>query len=257
MFFQIKSYIKFLLASKNNHGLHSPFVYELVSKCFYDKTLYTEYSTLTDFRNKLLKTHETIEVTDFGQGSRVFKSNNRKVSGIAKNAGITSKRQQLLFRMVRYFNPSMALELGTSLGMATAAMALGNPSAKIKTIEGCPNTAKKAKEMFPHFNIKNAQLYAQTFETFFSENAGEKYQLVYIDGNHNKEKTLQYFEILLDRVENNSVLIFDDIYWSKPMAEAWQQIAVHKSVTVSIDVFYWGIVFFRKEQQKEHFTIRL
>ncbi len=257
MLYQAKSFIKFVLLSKNSHGVHSPFVYHLVSKCFYDKRVYPEYSILKNYREKLLTDDQFLEITDFGQGSRVFKTNKRKVSGIAKNAGITAKRQRLLFRLVRYFMPSEVLELGTSLGLATAAMALGNTSAAIKTVEGCPNTAKKAKEMLEAFHLKNIQLYAQTFETFFSENKGENYQFVYIDGNHNKEKTLQYFEILLERVENNSVLIFDDIYWSKPMSEAWQEIIAHKKVTVSIDVFYWGIVFFRKEQQKEHFTIRL
>lgn len=257
MWYPIKSYIKFLLKSKNQHGIHSPFVYELITKCFYDKQEYPVYSELENFRNQVFQNTNEIEITDFGAGSRVFKSNKRKVSVIAKNAGITIKRQQLLFRLVNYFNSENILELGTSLGLGTAAISLANPSAKITTIEGCPNTSKIAQRYFDEFNLKNINLHFETFEEFFNKNPSDIYDLIYVDGNHKKENTLQYFKILLEQINNNSVIIFDDIYWSSTMTEAWQQIIQHPKVTVSIDTFYWGFVFFRKEQEKQHFTIRL
>ncbi len=257
MWYQIKSYINFLLKSKNQHGVHSPFVYDLVTKCFYDKTNYEEYQQINSFRNSLLQNNNTIEITDFGVGSKVFKSDKRIVSAIAKNAGVSAKRQQLLFRLVRYFNSESILELGTSLGLATIAMSRAKPSATIKTVEGCENTSKIAQEYFDRFGLKNIQLYTTTFEDYFTKNPSEKYDLIYIDGSHNKEKTLRYFEILLKSADDHSVLIFDDIYWSASMNEAWQQIINHPKVIVSIDIFYWGLVFFSRNQQKQHFTIRL
>ena len=61
----------------------------------------------------------------------------------------------------------------------------------------------------------------------------------------------------LPLAHNDSVFIFDDIHWSKGMEEAWEEIKAHPRVRVTIDSFFWGIVFFRQEQEKEHFTIRL
>jgi len=232
-------------------------VYDLITKCLYDKKNYSEYEILKDFRNKLLQNKQEIEITDFGAGSRVFKSNNRKVSAIAKNVGVTPKRQQLLFRLVKYFNSENILELGTSLGLGTSAMAFASPSGTIKTVEGCPNTSKAAQGYFNEFKLNTIELHTNTFEGFFKRNNSNNYDFVYIDGNHNKENTLQYFEILLEKITNNSVLIFDDIYWSLEMTEAWQQIIQHPKVTVSIDTFYWGFIFFRKEQEKQYFTIRM
>jgi predicted O-methyltransferase YrrM len=257
MMHQTTSYLKFLKRSTNQHGVHSPFVYDLVTKCFYDKTKFSEYALLKDYRNKLLSSREIIEVKDLGAGSRVFKSDKRKIAAIAKNAGISSKRQRLLFRLANYFKPENSLELGTSLGLATAAMALGNTSAKVTTIEGCPATAKVAEAHFSLLKLKNIQLKNKIFEDFFLEEHTKKYDLVYIDGNHNKEKTLQYFEELLKHTTKDSVLIFDDIYWSATMTEAWEEIKEHPKVTVTIDSFFWGIVCLRHEQQKEHFTIRM
>ncbi len=257
MWYQIKSYLKFLLKSNNQHGIHSPFVYDLVTLCFYNKKKYSEYEALKNYRKAVFSNHSEIETTDFGEGSRVFKSNTRKISAIAKNAGITLKRQQLLYRLVQYFQPKNILELGTSVGLGTSALAVNNSFSKINTVEGCINTSEIALKYFDEFNLKNIQLHNLTFEDYFSKNPSKKYDLVYIDGNHNKENTLKYFEILLKQIDNNSMFIFDDIYWSKEMTEAWQKITKHPKVRVSIDTFYWGFIFFRKEQEKEHFCIRL
>jgi len=251
--YQVKSYLKFLLRSTNQHGVHSPFVFDLITQCFYDKAVYPEYLILKKHRNNLLKNTKTIEVKDFGAGSRVFKGNTRKVSAIAKNAGITGKRQQLLFRLARYFKSDTVLELGTSLGLGTIALSLGNASTKVITVEGCPQTSEKAQELFNQFELHNITLRNETFEVFFGSDS-QNYDLVYVDGNHNKEHTLQYFKFILASIHDKSILIFDDIYWSQEMTEAWQEIKEHPKVTVSVDTFQWGLICFRKEQEKEHLT---
>ena len=258
MLYQIKSYFKFLLRSTNQHGVHSPFVFDLVTNCFYDKKHYQSYALLNNYRNELRGNKNSIEVTDFGAGSRVFKSNARVISAIAKTAGIPKKRQQLLYRLAFYFKPKNTLELGTSLGLAASALALGNPKGFVDTVEGCPNTAGVATTMLSTFGIDNYTLHQSNFDSFFTSEACKPfYDLVFIDGNHSKEQTLAYFHILRKKATNETVLIFDDIYWSSEMTAAWKEIIAHSDVRVSIDTFYWGLIFFRSEQQKQHFCIRL
>ncbi len=265
----IKSFLKFIYNSKNQHGVHSPFVFNLVTQCFYDKSNYPEYSILKSYRKSLLENNETIEVTDFGAGSRIFKSNTRAINQIAKHAGISSKRAELLFRLVRYFQPDSVLEIGTSLGLATSALALGleaktnkakvNNNTKIITLEGCPNTISIAKKQSHLANLKNIDFVNTNFEDYLknSQLSASNFQLIYFDGNHSQKATLSYFELLLPTITNDSVWIFDDIHWSKDMEEAWEVIKKHPKVTVTIDTFQWGIVFFRSEQMKEHFVIRV
>jgi predicted O-methyltransferase YrrM len=254
----IKSYLNFIWNSKNEHGVHSPFVFDLVTKCFYDKKNYPEYAVLKNYRNSLLQNKNTIEVTDFGAGSRVFKSNTRAINQIAKNAGISSKRAELLFRIVNYFQPESILEIGTSLGLATSAISLGNKNAQIITLEGCPNTISIAKSQCELQNLNNIEFVNTKFEDFLKNPKLETRnpKLIYFDGNHSKKATLEYFELLLPTITNDSTWIFDDIHWSKDMEEAWEIIKNHPKVTVTIDTFQWGIIFFRNEQKKEHFVIR-
>ncbi len=267
MLFQIKSYLVFLWYSENEHAVHSPFVFNLITKCFYDKESKAEYEILKDYRNSLLENKNTIEVTDFGAGSKVFKSTTRQISKIAKTAGISQKRAELLHRITSYFQPSTILEIGTSLGLATSALALGATKASITTLEGCPETAKIAQlqlaklssqvQSRDKFNTVNCVV------TEFSEYFKSQYpkpntqDLIYFDGNHSKTATLEYFELLLPTITNESVWIFDDIHWSAGMEEAWEIIKKYPKVTVTIDTFQWGLVFFRREQEKEHFVIRV
>ena len=234
-----------------------PFVYKLITTCFYDKKKHSDYRLLNQFRLKLYNNNQTISVTDFGAGSRVFKSHKRKISKIARTAGITVKRAQLLYRISHYFKPKNTLELGTSLGLATSALSLGNKDGLVTTIEGCEQTASIAKKQFDHFNLENIHLKTNTFETELNTLKDKTFDIIYVDGNHQKKATLKYFETLLKSTHNDSVMIFDDIHWSKPMLEAWEIIKNHPKVTVTIDSFFWGFVFFRKEQEKEHFTIRM
>ena len=259
MLFQIKSYIKFLWNSKNEHGVHSPFVFDLITNCFYDSKKFSEYSILKNYRNSLLQNKNTIEVTDFGAGSRVFKSNTRAINQIARNAGISKKRAELLFRITNYFQPESILEIGTSLGLATSALSLGNIKSKITTLEGCPNTLHVAQKQFEEFGFNNITSINTEFSSYLKnyQIAISNYQLIYFDGNHSKEATLEYFELLLPTINNETVWIFDDIHWSKGMEAAWEIIKSHPNVTVSIDTFQWGLVFFRTEQPKEHFVIRV
>jgi len=250
-----KSYLKFLWNSTNAHGVHSPFVFDLVRKCFYDKTSFPEYKVLDAYRKSLLQNKDTIDVTDFGAGSRVFKSNTRAINKIAGNAGISPKDAKLLFRVVNYFKPESVLEIGTSLGLATSALALG--AKNVTTLEGCQETAKVAQLYFQKFNVNVNSVMTEFKDHLQTLNLKpQAFDLIYFDGNHSKEATLNYFELLLPTISNETVWIFDDIHWSSGMEEAWNIIKKHPKVTVTIDTFQWGFVFFRKEQAKEHFMVR-
>ena len=258
MFSKVITYIKFLSKSKNEHGVHSPFVFNLITQCLYEKSTPEGFQSWQKFRNQLRSNQNYIEVTDFGAGSKVFSSNKRQISKIARYAGISKKRAKLLMKLSRYFDFKNVLEIGTSLGLGTSAIAMENSNANVITLEGCTETTKVAKSMFDQFDLSNIEVKEGDFkETLKKSINNSKYDLIYFDGNHSKEATIDYFEQCLSAIHNNTLFLFDDIHWSSEMEAAWEFISTHKKVSVSIDTFQWGLVFFRKEQQKEHFIIRV
>ena len=255
--YQIKAYIKFLSKASNQHGVHSPFVYNFVTKCLYNKTKFDAYKKLKQYKKELLQSNTVLQITDLGEGSKVLDANQRNVGKMAKTSSSSKKDSELLYRLSDYFKFKTVLELGTSLGMGTYALSLANPTSKIITIEGCPNTSRFAQSQLKKHDIGNVEFLIGNFGNTIPTLQNNNFDFIFFDGHHNKEATIQYFEALLPKTHNETVFVFDDIYWSEGMTEAWGYIKNHNAVTVTVDVFHLGFVFFRKEQAKEHFKIRL
>jgi predicted O-methyltransferase YrrM len=255
--YTVKYYFSFLFKSTNQYGVHSPFVYNLLTRCFYDKKKSGDYVTLRKYQASLISNKQTLEIEDFGSGSKKFESNFRKVSAIAKTSGSNLNKAFLLYRLVKYLDAKKVLELGTALGMGTAALAVANNASKVVSVEGSKQLADFSQKKLADFHINNVEIVNQRFSKALTNLKNYQWDLIFIDGHHDQIATINYFETLLSSAHNNTVMIFDDIYWSEGMLKAWKTIINHPKVTVSVDTFYFGIVFFRREQNKEHFYIRL
>ncbi len=252
-------YLKHRFQSKTRHGVHSPFAYRLVDKVIYDFHAKSEYGKIEALRADLLGDERIINITDLGAGSHVNNNKKKQVKELAKNALKPAKLAQLIHRLAADAKPANIVELGTCLGLTTAYLATAAPSAQVISIEGCPETAAIAEENLSKLGILNSGILVGNFDLLFPEVISMLPQLdfVFIDGNHRKDATLNYFKWCLPKLGDNSVMIFDDIYWSSGMKEAWDEIKAHPGVTVTIDLFWIGLVFVRKGQAKENFSIKI
>lgn len=258
MIYPLISYIKFLLKSTNKHGVHSPFVFNFMQSCLNinGNPIKNDFQKFLYLKKQLLNDKSTITITDYGSGSKHFKGNERQISDIAKYAGISKIKAKILIAIVNYYKPKMALEIGTSLGLATSILSRNNQT-NVTTIEGCNETSQIAKKYLIPINYITITYIVNQFEVALPTLTTKKsYDLIYFDGNHQKEATLNYFNLCLKTIKSNTLFIFDDIYLNKPMQEAWLNIIAHPKVTVSIDIYHYGIIFFRKEQPKQHFYLR-
>jgi len=257
-----RKYIWYWMTSGNGkgHGIHSPFVFEFIASVLNDDGEYYCYQPIEALRTRLQNDQIVLEFEDFGAGSRVHASYKRKVSEIAKSSLKPRKYAQLLFRMINFYQPKNVLELGTSLGITTTYLASANNNVSVITMEGAKAVAAVARNNFKALRLDNIKIIEGNFDVTLKnvlQKQLTKVDFAFIDGNHRKDPTIKYFEQLLPHTNEYSILIFDDIHWSKEMEAAWEYIKAHEAVTLSIDLFFIGIVFFRKEQKvKQHFTIR-
>ena len=164
-----------------------------------------------------------------------------------------------MYRIVHYYQPQTVVELGTSFGITTSYLALGNPSAKVFTLEGSEQISEIAYDNFNKLRLNNIELVKGDFATSLPgllQRSGSIH-LAFIDGNHQKDPTLHYFKLLSEKIIPSSILIFDDIHWSKEMEQAWKMIRDDPSVKMTIDLFFMGLVFFNTGfKAKQHFSIR-
>lgn len=253
-----KDYLLHRLRGKSRHGLHSPFVYRLVDEVIYDFHVKKVYDQIENIRAKLLSDNQMITVTDLGAGSLVNNNRQKKVSDIAHNALKPPKLAQLLYRLVDDLKPRNMIELGTCLGITSLYLKNAAPDARLFTLEGCPQTAGIATSVFKKANINDIKQITGNFDDTLPDviNGLGQLDFVFVDGNHQKDATLNYFEWCLPKVHENTLLIFDDIYWSEGMKEAWNMIKSHPQVTVTVDLFWIGLVYFKSGQVKEAFLVR-
>jgi predicted O-methyltransferase YrrM len=232
--------------------VHSPFVFDLIENVFKSPLSNSKSNAIEVERKFLLKDEEEIYVEDLGTGHPEV----RLVKDIANSSLKEPKEAAILGRLAEYYQPCSILELGTSLGISTAYLAQANKP--VYSIEGSPNVLEKAKSIWESLHLSNIETYSGDFESLLEEvwPRLKNPVMVFLDGNHTHRATLRYFEYVIDRLEDNSIIVFDDIYWSPGMEKAWEKIYRDKRVPLSIDIFEMGLVFLKPGIQKQHFILR-
>jgi predicted O-methyltransferase YrrM len=260
MFFpRIIKYLKYTLFShhKKGHGIHSPFVFDLVSRVFRNKIDPDIVFTVEKVRKKLTADNRKIKVNDLGSRSGSAEKM-RKVSEIARRSPVPVKYGALLSKMAAEFGKPLIIELGTSFGISTMYMAESCTDTQVLTIEGSAAIADIARQNFTDAGLQNIKVIDGSFDDVIEEfvSGGLKPGLIFIDGNHRKEPVVRYFNRLAQLSDNKTVIIIDDINYSKEMTEAWKEIKLNEKVSVSIDIFRMGICFFREGINHNDYIIR-
>jgi len=238
--------------NRKGYGIHSPFVFDLVSKTFRNKTATDVVLMIEEIRRRNLSDKRVIKVTDLGSGSGKMKNNNRKVADITRYSSVSKKYGMLLYNLASRFGGDTIIELGTSLGISAMYLAAGSPRSVVYTIEGCPATASIAEENFSAGGFDNIRLVTGAFDEKLPEilKSAAGAGLVYIDGNHRKNPVIDYYRSISSSATSNTVIVIDDIHLNNEMVLAWNEIRNDPAVTVSIDIFRMGLVFFRKGMTK-------
>ncbi len=252
LLFRIGEYIRYRQQARGIQYIHSPFLFQLMQACFYDKSQ-PIFEPIENLRFELLNNHQSIIRTDFGAGN-TGKNKIQTIQSIAQKSLQHPRNARLLFRLANHLQVKNILELGTSFGITTLYLSLAAGNGKVTTIEGDPAIQKLASHHFTKLSRHNIHAICGNFDEVLPKilSSIQPLDMVWIDGNHRKEPTLRYFEMLLPSMHSEGVLIFDDIHWSPEMANAWEIIRQHPKVTLSLDIFQMGIVCISEKLSKEH-----
>lgn len=255
--FTLKHFLYYWLRATNKYSLQAPFIYQFYNEVIGLRSACFDFDSIEILRKELKKDSRTIEVLDLGAGSKVLKGTKRKISSIARTSLSSPKFSQFLFRLIRHINPNKTIELGTSLGINTLYLAKAKPSMQIFTLEGCPAIGEIAAQNFRRQGCENITLLQGNIDKTLAIalQKSDTVDLVYFDANHTQEATLRYFNLCLEKINPRSVFVFDDIHLSPEMNEAWKNITENPKVTMSIDIFDAGLIFFEGGLQKKNYIL--
>lgn len=256
------SYVTHWLTAWNTggEGIHSPKLFYIVRMLLYDTNGYYAWDKIEERREAMLRAPKMIRVTDYGTGE----SGERLVLDIAKTSLCSQKEGRMYYRLVEYLGREKGelniLELGTSLGIATAYLASSNKKNHVTTLEGSHELAELARGNWRKLGIDNVECVEgnidETLAVTLCNNAHACVDLALLDANHTKDATLRYFDQIAQKVCEGTVVIVDDIHYTCEMNEAWNAIKRREDVTTTMDLYECGLVFFDKHYLKKHYKLR-
>ncbi len=260
MIAQASGYLKYRLTAKSRFKTHSPFVYDLINKVFRNHEYYPDFALLDAYVDDLKQKKSAIETTDFGAGAgeNDYQVYLKPLGKIVKERSHTKARLHLLYNLMKYFKPTTMLEFGTAAGVSSMYLKKGLPDSKMVTMEGCPGLCAVARENFEQTNINNIEVSNGNFDVILPGvlQGFDKLDFVFFDGNHREQPTLNYFNQCMEKAHDDTLFIFDDIHWSAGMEAAWNTIKKDSRVSLTIDIFWFGLVFFKKGVVKQDFVVK-
>ena len=253
----VKGYLHYWLHASNEHSLQAPFIYRLYREVIKRDSHHPAFDDIEATRQSFLRSSDTITMEDMGAPTQVSSRPDRTVRSIARHSLSSPKFSRLLYRLTTDQQSEYIIELGTSLGINTLYLSLARSSAQVYTLEGIPAIADRAEQAFHHLKRTNIQLIRGNIDRTLSDALTQvpRVDLAYLDANHRYEPTVRYFEQLAAKTNDYSIIVVDDIYWSSDMRRAWQYIKQHPSVTLSLDIFDAGIVFFLPLTVRQEYTL--
>ena len=256
--FRAAAYLDYLRRSTTRYRIHSPFVYSFIENVLRNRDSAKEPASLFSLRKRLMNDRTLITKTDLGSGSDNGDTYQVVLGKLIRSSISSDRELGLLYNMAKYFRPGLTVELGTAAGLSAAALALGHPEGEVITVEGSPSLVSLAEKNLKELKINNVKTVTANFDDALLEilSAGKEVDLYFIDGNHRYGPTISYFELGLEHSSDDTVFVFDDIYWSRDMSEAWGAIKNRPEVRISIDIFSKGFIFLNRGLSKQHFVLR-
>lgn len=254
-------YLSHFFRSKRWDSFHSPFLFSLFTYCCDDRISHPLFESIEKKRRYLSQSAEVIKRHDFGAGTAYpLPDNTDSISRIARHALSLPFQCRFLYRLVSFTTSTQIVELGTSLGISAAYLAIGNPTSRVDTVEGDPGVATAARKVFDQLRLDNIQLHNMSFDTFITNGVSRDrpIDLLFLDGHHTSEALWKYYQALKPCMADQTIIIVDDIYWSADMTAGWKNLIALPEVTQSVDCFHFGLLFFKKDfLNRENHRIRL
>jgi predicted O-methyltransferase YrrM len=241
---------------RRGFGVHSPFVFNFVSTVLNRKDD-ENLLKIADWRKQLLSDRGQLQTTDKGAGSVVHKDPQRTIRQLVLKSSIRHKYGRILYRLAMEYKPAEIIEMGTGIGISTAYLAKACPESRIITIEGDKEKMTYAARALVHMGLENVFMKVGSFKEILPDVLlhAKHPMMVFIDGDHTYDKTLEYFGEIKKYATKETIIIFDDIRWSEDMEKTWIAIKQDKDTVICIDLFFMGIVFFRGGIPKQDFVI--
>lgn len=246
--FRLRSTWRWYRSASTVYDVHSPFLSDFIQEVVLDKRNFHVFELVKQIRKFWAQHSGKVTVLKQGAESKITNSKVRAISELVAASAIGDSEGALLFRLALWSKAESILELGTNAGISSLYLHFADRRAKLHTIEGNPEVAGLARKTFEIARCSNnLHQYVGTFSEILPQLLPtlDQLDLVFIDGDHRYEATVDYVQQCLSKVNENSIVVVADIHWSADMERAWEDLKKLPTVKASIDTYHFGFLFFK------------
>lgn len=244
-------YLRYRYRAKNAFGIHSPFVYHLYS--FLQNNRKQAFQTINHLYKTVIQIISKANIGDEMLNQADHKTLIRDIWRVS----VPPKHAVIPYMFVQYAKPKSILEFGTGFGISTIFIKAAAPDAVIHTIDHNHKRLSIARYLFQSLHYTSIHTYHLTFNEFLRACLHTDLQpdMIFIDGDHCGERLIDYIHQLLPCIRNSTIILLHDIYWSADMTTAWERLIHFPQVTISLDLYNFGVLMFRQGIYKQHFQL--
>jgi predicted O-methyltransferase YrrM len=262
--FRITSALRWYAGARTRYDVHSPHLVEFLREVYNDDRHYHAFDLIRTVRAYWRRKSGIVKLPPLGAPSKTTRKNERTVSSLVATNAIDDRCGRLLFRLAIWLGAKNILEFGTNAGISTLYLHAADTRARLDTIEGNPDVAALAQETFTKAGTGTGlHAHVSLFQNWLDQqpnaqlptDRSEALDLFFLDGDHREQPTLGYVNQLLPRTTENSVFVIADIHWSPGMERAWEALKQLPEVTASVDVYHFGLLFFKPGVNKVHLRL--
>jgi predicted O-methyltransferase YrrM len=271
--FRITSALRWYAGAQTRYDVHSPHLVEFLREVYNDDRHYHAFDLIHSVRRYWRKKSGSVKLRSLGAPSKTTRKNERTVSSLVATNAIDDDCGRFLFRLALWLEAKTILEFGTNAGISTIYLHAADTRARLDTVEGNPDVAALAQETFSKAGTgPGLHAHVGLFQDWLNQQSpppkaavqlinnqesriNNQLDLFFLDGDHREQPTLDYVNQLLSRTTENSVFVIADIHWSPGMERAWEALKQLPEVTASVDVYHFGLLFFKPGINKVHLSL--
>lgn len=257
-FWRLGQWLRYYFGAKTIYNLHSTFETQAAQVMLEDRRNFYVFSFAKMLRGQLTSNALVVEYDDLGAPSMAMSGKKRSLGKIARHTAVNPETGKRLFRLVQWLKPQTMLELGAGLGVSTLYQAAAARNSIFIALEGQTALAARTAQHIREYGFDKVTVRAGLFKDTLPEalRSLQKLDYLFIDGDHRYEAVKANFYSCQPFFTENAVVVIADIHWSEGMLKAWHELRQSKGVSLSIDLYDIGILFFRNGQkQAQHLAL--
>ena len=230
------------LFCRKGYGVHSPFVFDLITNVIEEKSFYYAYHDISLIREQLIQKKRFIDYN--GEQINLKKA--------LRKYGISKKEGEFLFRLTNHYKPRTILSISSSGGLAPLYLSRYGSNVECVTLEYETDLYDLAVHFLNRETNTSHYIWLCSYYDFYPPKISMFNQIdcIYMGKELGVNSLYYSFNQCIPLIHDKTFCVLAGIHSSTEKLNYWNELCQHPNVTVAVDLYQMGLLFFDPKLNK-------